>query len=79
MATRILVFQSPRARAFDFTTKAAFKKHFTKQWATECMGLTNKQYDPHGTKKPVAFDALIDEGIQSKWLPPKAVKWKNYK
>ncbi len=82
MATTVLVFKGAdlRAKEFDYTTKAAFKKYFTKYWKEVFLydgELTNKQADPHGTIKPVAFDKLIDKGLKFGWLPPHATKWKN--
>ena len=44
-----------------FETKAQFTKYFNKDWKATLRshGMTSKQYDPHGTKKPAAFDELL--------------------
>ena len=58
-------------------TKKEFGKFFAQTWRTmlKGMGMTSKQYDPHGTKKPAEWDAVLLDAIKHGDLPAHAIDW----
>jgi len=70
--------ETKKAWILNISNKKEMKSYFAKEWKKilKSYEMTAKQYDPHGTKKPVVYNDLIDSLVEAGNLPQIALGWK---